>query len=93
MTPTEVIDDWLVNDPPENGGTSPSEDVLNDSLIVQPALSFDNDYSEYISALSNLNFENPREIEEFSRRFNEPNDQFFFGYKDYRDFVFRSLGA
>ena len=93
VTPTEVIDDWLINDPPEHGGSSPSEDVLNDSLMASPpSMNLENDYSEYIFALSNLNFENPREIEEFQQRFGG-NDEFFFGYKNYRDYVSRALGG
>ena len=111
MTPTDVIDDWLVNDPPDNANTGTSaavlaptnntaqtlsEDILNDSLIAPSQPHFPNEtdaeYAEYRAALSTLDFDNPREIEEFQRKFPFPNDDFFFGHKNYREYLDRISG-
>jgi len=93
MTPTEILDDWLVNDPPDGAAvpTDPVDDILNDSVIPPPNHPEPEDYAEYIHALGTLNFENVKEIEEFQKKF-PYYDEFFFGYKNYRDYLNRILG-
>jgi len=98
VTSTNVLDDWLTNDPEIVSGGSTfdpentHENVLNDSVISPPLVAVSVDtHEEYIHALESLDFMNSIEVEKFSKKFNV--DDFFCGSKNFDDFVYRSIGV
>jgi hypothetical protein len=98
ITQTNVIDDWLTNDPdvlPINPLPEDPEDILNDSITehkipIHRTKNIINDLMDYSDSLMSLDFTDDGEIYKFCKKFNESN--FFCGSKNFDEFIIRSLG-
>jgi hypothetical protein len=99
VTQTDVMDDWLTNDPDILPNHPPEidspEDVLNDSTVSRcspqvPPTAVSGDLVQYEKALISLDFTNGSQVEEFCRKFSESN--FFCGSKNFDDFLMRNIG-